>query len=230
MSRRTRQAHPRRRVFFALLLLLVVTLAYTLGWSSFFTVKNVRVVGAPTLAQSQMIGESIQIGEKMARLETRALSNSLKKYTWLDHAQISRNWLQGLVTIRVWTRMPVAVFQAQLLDSNGVLFDLPSDQIARLPRINASNITSAKFAIELLLQLPQDVRSAVLGVSAQGTQSATLTIRSSLQKPPRILNVVWGDLTDTALKIRVYNALLALPENATVKTINVSAPHAPIVK
>ena len=230
MKKRSRKPHSGRRITLAIILLLVATSAYVLGWSSLFTVKQVQVLGAPTAIQSELIGASIHRGEKMARLETRAVSNSLKKYTWLDHAQINRNWLKGLVTIHVWTRTPMAVYQGHLIDSNGVLFDLPNDQISRLPRITAPDTSLVKFALELLLQLPTDVRSNVLGVGTQGMRSATLTIRSSLQNPPRILNVIWGDLTETDLKIRVFNALVALPENAQVKTINVSAPHAPIVK
>ncbi|HUW87958.1 MAG TPA: FtsQ-type POTRA domain-containing protein [Candidatus Paceibacterota bacterium] len=220
----------KRRFILALTILLVVTLAYALGWTSLFTVKHVRVVGAPTTSQSLLIRESIKVGEKMARLETRAVSNSLRKYTWLDHAQISRDWLKGSVTIRVWTRTPVAVFRNHLIDSNGVLFDLPNDQIPHLPQITASKIAPAKFALELLLDFPTNFRAEIIDVRAQGSHTAILTVRTTLLSPSRNVNVIWGDLTDTDLKIRVFNALLSLPENAKVQTINVSAPHAPIVK
>ncbi|MBI3430320.1 MAG: hypothetical protein HY050_09780 [Actinobacteria bacterium] len=230
MKKSRTKLHPRRRFTVALILLLVVTFAYVLGWSSIFTVKQIRVLGAPTASQSQLVGESIRVGEKMARLETRAVTNSLKKYTWLDRAQIDRNWLKGLVTIHVWTRTPVAAYQTQLIDRNGVLFDLPSEQNASLPRIAASNISATRFAVELLLQLPIDLRSNVTALQVQGTRSAVLTIRSSNQNPPRIVNVIWGDSTETDLKVRVFKALLALPENIKVETINVSAPRAPIVK
>jgi hypothetical protein len=46
----------------------------------------------------------------------------------------------------------------------------------------------------------------------------------------RNLLVQWGSLENLPLKVRVYNTLLALPENKTVKKIDLSAPHAPIVK
>ncbi len=230
MKKRTSKSHPGRRKTLAIILLLVVTVAYLLGWSSLFIVKQIRVIGAPSTIQSQQIGESIRSGEKMARLETRAISNSLRKYNWLDHARIDRNWWKGLITIHVWTRTPIAAYQTHLLDSNGVLFDLPSVQISHLPRISSSNISSAKFALDLLLKLPIDFRSNVIAVRGEGTRSAILTVKSSMQSPSRIVTVIWGDSTDTQLKIRVFNALLALPENGTVGTINVSAPHAPIVK
>ena len=228
MTRKVQKA--KRRFILAISLLLVVTFAYALGWTSLFTVKHVRVLGAPTQSQAQLIQESIQVGEKMARIETRAVSNSLKKYTWLDHAQINRNWLTGSVTIHVWTRTPVAVFRTHLIDAQGVLFDLPNDQNSHLPRITATKMSSAKFALELLLELPRVVRADVLNVRTQGSHTGLFTIRSTLLNPPRNVNVIWGDLTDTELKVRVFNALLSLPENANVQTINVSAPHAPIVK
>lgn len=228
MTRKTQKT--KRRSVLALTLLLAVTLAYVLGWTALFTVKQVRVVGAPTPSQSSLIRESIQVGEKMARLETRALSNSFKRYTWLDHAQINRDWLNGSVTIHVWTRTPVAVFRTRLIDSNGVLFDLPSDQISHLPQITAATFVAAKFAIELLLELPTDFRAEVLDVRMQGSHTAILTVRTTLLNRSRNVNVIWGDLTDTELKIRVFNALLSLPENAKVQVLNVSAPHAPIVK
>lgn len=230
MKKRTSKSHPRRRKSLAVILLLVVTVAYLLGWSSLFTVKQIRVIGAPSTIESQLIGESIHSGEKLARLETRAISNSLRKYTWLDHARIDRNWLKGLITIHVWTRTPIAAYQTHLMDSNGVVFDLPSDQISHLPIITTSNISSAKFALDLLLKLPIDFRSNVMAVRVEGARSAILVMKRSIQSPSRVLSVIWGDSTDTELKIRVFNALLALPENGKVSTINVSAPHAPIVK
>jgi hypothetical protein len=46
----------------------------------------------------------------------------------------------------------------------------------------------------------------------------------------RRLLVQWGSLDDLALKVNVYKLLLALPENKSIKRIDLSAPHAPIVK
>lgn len=225
-----RKQRRRGDYLFALLLLILATFAYALGWTSLFTVKEVRVSGAPTPTQSLLIRQSVPLGEKMARLEPRSVSNSLKKYNWLDHAQVTRNWLNGSVSIQVWTRWPVAVFRGKLIDRDGVLFDLPNHKFYSLPKILNAESSSAKLAIDLLVELPVDIRSEVIEVSTQGAHTAVFKIHSSLLKPPRNVTVIWGDLTDTALKVRVFKALLALPENAHVGTVNVSAPHAPIVK
>jgi hypothetical protein len=40
----------------------------------------------------------------------------------------------------------------------------------------------------------------------------------------------WGTNSENELKLKVYKALIALPENANIKRVDVSAPHAPIVK
>jgi hypothetical protein len=44
------------------------------------------------------------------------------------------------------------------------------------------------------------------------------------------LEIRWGSNSENELKIKVYKALIALPENADIKRVDVSAPHAPIVK
>jgi hypothetical protein len=46
----------------------------------------------------------------------------------------------------------------------------------------------------------------------------------------RDLQIAWGKNEKTALKIDVINSLLALPENKNIRKIDISAPHAPIVK
>jgi hypothetical protein len=45
-----------------------------------------------------------------------------------------------------------------------------------------------------------------------------------------VLTVAWGDLTNMSLKVQVFQALIALPENSKITEIDLSAPHAPIVK
>ena len=44
------------------------------------------------------------------------------------------------------------------------------------------------------------------------------------------LTLRFGAANDVDLKIKVFKALVALEENKNISTIDVSAPHAPIVK
>ena len=218
----------RTRMALAIAFIMIVSAAYVLGWSSLFTVKQVVVVGAPNPSEAFAIEHSVHIGGKMARLELQFLSKSLHKYTWLDHSSVSRNWLKGVVTVRVWTRTPIAQFQSHLIDDAGIIFDLPSVGTSHLPIITGSSNISAKFAVSVLTKLPPQLRSQVIAILVHGIDSAILSITDLTLK--RVLTVAWGDQTNMSLKVQVYQALVALPENSKITQIDLSAPHAPIVK
>lgn len=164
----------------------------------------------------------------MARLELQAVAHSLKKYSWLDHSDIGRNWLRGIVSVRVWARTPIAQFRNHLVDSTGVVFDLPSVDTTHMPTISGPSDASAKFAVNILTALPEQLRSQVMGILVHGSDSAILTIKDLTLK--KVLTVAWGDATNMSLKVQVYQALVALPENSHIQKMDLSAPHAPIVK
>jgi len=212
----------------SIVFIVLVSAAYVLGWSSLFTVKQVVVVGSPNPSETFVIQHSIRVGGKMARLESQAIAKSLKTYTWLDHSTISRNWFKGIVTVRVWTRTPIAQFHNHLVDEAGIVFDLPSVDASHLPTIAGPDAASAKFAVNILTALPLQLRSQVRSILVHGSDSAILTINDLTLD--RALTVAWGDETNTALKVQVYQALVALPENSKIHAIDLSAPHAPIVK
>jgi len=222
------RVHRRRRLTIAIGILVIASAAYVLGWSSVFTVKQVLVVGAPNPSEAFIIEHSVHVGDKLARLELQAITKSLEKYPWLDHSKINRNWLKGAITIHVWTRTPIAQFQGHLVDEHGVVFDLPGVDTSRLPSVTGDNAASAKFAADLLTGLPDQLRLQVIGIVVHGSDSAILSIKDPTFN--KVLSVVWGDLTNMSLKVQVYQALLALPENAKIVKVDVSAPHAPIVQ
>jgi cell division septal protein FtsQ len=222
------RVHGRSRIVLSIAFILLVSAAYALGWTSLFTVRQVVVVGAPNPSESFVIQHAVHLGEKMARLDTRALTNSLENYAWLDHSKVSRNWFKGKVTVHVWTRTPIAQFQNQLVDNSGTVFNLPSADVSGLPLIIGPNASSMKFAALLLTQIPRQLRAQVISVEVHGNDFATLSIKEPILK--RVLTLAWGDQTNMSLKVSVYKALVALHENSMITTIDLSAPHAPIVK
>ena len=44
------------------------------------------------------------------------------------------------------------------------------------------------------------------------------------------LRIIWGANSDNSLKIKIYKALLALPENSKIKLMDLSDPTKPTVK
>lgn len=225
---RNSQTLSRTRMALAIVFIVIVSAAYVLGWSSLFTVKQVVVVGAPNPSEAFAIQHSVHLGDKMARLESQTMARSLQKYTWLDHSNISRNWFKGIVTVHVWTRTPIAQFQTHLVDTDGVIFDLPSADASNLPSITGASEASAKFAVNILNGLPDQLRMQVMAILVRGSDSAILSMRNPTLK--RVLTVAWGDQTNMSLKVQVFQALIALPENSKITEVDLSAPHAPIVK
>ena len=223
-----RKGYGKTRLLLSIAFILIVTAAYILGWSSLFTVRQVVVVGAPNPSESFVIEHAVHLGDKMARIDTQALKHSYEKLSWLDHSSVQRNWLKGKVTVHVWTRKAIALFQNHLVDSSGVIFDLPDVQVNGLPLIVGPTVSSAKFAAFLITELSAQLKAQILSVEVHGNDFATLSLKEPTLN--RIVMLTWGDQSNMSFKIEVYQALIALPENSTITTIDLSAPHAPIVK
>jgi cell division septal protein FtsQ len=217
----------------AIMGVVIIALAYLLGWSSIFSVKRVEITGAPTaavLANIEMKSQ-IEVGQQLARVNPQSAARKIEKLSWVKDVAISRNWLSGAVAIEINPRQPLAFFNSdqvpgQTIDEEGQLFSLPGYTNPDLALISAKSPDSALKANELFTQLPESFRSHITSMMA--TSSNTFTLNSTIEG--RDIRIRWGDSQDMALKISVINSLLKLPENKKIKVIDVVAPHAPIVK
>lgn len=212
---------------------IVIALAYLLGWSSIFSVEKVEVTGAPTalvLADIEKKSQ-IQVGQQLARVNPQAISRKIEKLSWVKDVGISRDWLSGVVAIEIIPRQPLAFFNSDLvpgqtIDEDGQLFSLPGYSNSELAIISAKSPESALKANELFTELPENFRSSINSMMV--TSSNTFTLNSTIDG--RDIRIRWGDDQDMTLKISVIESLLKLPENKRIKVIDVVAPHAPIVK
>ena len=217
----------------AIMGVVIIALAYLLGWSSIFSVKKVEITGAPTaavLANIEMKSQ-IEVGQQLARVNPQSAARKIEKLSWVKDVAISRNWLNGVVAIEISPREPLAFFNpdqvpGQTIDEEGQLFSLPGYSNPDLALISAKSPESALKANELFTQLPENFRRNITSMMATSTN--TFTLNSTLEG--RDIRIRWGDSQDMALKISVINSLLKLPENKKIKMIDVVAPHAPIVK
>ena len=157
-----------KRKLIALLAVAVLAGAtYVLGYSTLFTVSSVEVMGS-----NKPITTGITKGEKLARVEPRAISAKIEMLDWVESADVSRNWINGKVVISLTPRTPIAIYKDQVIDSSGSSFVPQGEPPQGLIEINAASIEDAVKAV----------------------------------------------------------AFFTLPENADIKRVDVSAPHAPIVK
>ena len=199
----------------------LVAATYVLGYSSLFTVSAVEVVGS-----KNQINPGISIGQKLARVEPRAIAAKFETLDWVESANVSRNWINGKVTIELTERTPVAIFNNQVIDSTGKSFALRSEPSSPLVQIQASDLEAAVSAVSFFTSLPEELKSALTVVKVRSTGALVLEINNAGKN----LEIRWGTNSDNELKLKVYKALLALPENSAIKRVDLSAPHAPIVK
>jgi cell division septal protein FtsQ len=212
----------------ASVLVLFAALTYLFAWSSIFSVRSISATGAPAgVTEAALISKSeIRIGEKLSRIEPRSIERSLEELSWIKSASIDRNWIKGSVTIAVTPRVAVGMYKGKAIDSSGTLFIAPGKIPAGLPQVSAASPKLGLEAISLFTNLPLEIRQSIISVSAVNENS----ISSWQDENGLKLKVTWGSVKDIDLKVTVLKALLALPENQTLKRVDLSAPHAPIVK
>ncbi len=203
-------------------------LVYLFAWSSIFAVSAISITGAPTPETEKSITQiaDISVGQKLARVEPRAIAHRITHLKWIESVDISRNWINGKVGIVITPRIPSAYFNGATIDASGTIFTLPGFVGADLPRVSAPTPELGLSAIALFQGLPEDFKSNVLSLSAHNDSNFAMQISLG----GREIRVMWGANEKSALKIQVITALIALEENKNIRRIDVSAPHAPIVK
>jgi cell division septal protein FtsQ len=211
----------KRFTFIALPILLLAGSAYLLGYSTVFTVSNVEIIGIKSA-----INPGISKGEKLARIQPRVIATKFENLAWVKNAEVSRNWLNGKVTIRIIERTPIAIYNDKAFDIEGKTFDLQGSGTSELVQIQASDTKSALEAVDLLTVLDSQIKQSLRTVTVQKTGSLDLL----LAQDSGTLEIKWGLNSENELKTRVYEEIIALPENNRVTRIDLSAPHAPIVK
>ena len=211
----------KQRLFIALGVLIFATAGYILGWSSLFTVSSVEIKGSTTLMSSTIVP-----GEKLARVEPRKVAAEFEKNLWIKKADVSRNWISGKVTITQSKRTPIALYDNQAIDADGVSFPTPTDSVKGLPRILAPTAESAVEAAAFFMALPAEIAESVVLVKVRSAQAYVLEIVDG----GKSIELLWGQEGESALKVKVYKALIAQPENSKIFRIDLTAPHAPIVK
>ena len=210
-----------RRLIILLSAVLLAAAAYVLGWSTLFTVSAVEIYGSTTQLNSGIVK-----GQKLARVEPRAIAAKFESLDWVEDAQVSRNWISGKVRIDLTERTPVAIYNNKVIDSNGKSCVLRTTPSRELVQIQAGDLTAATKAVMFFTSLPEDLKSGLSVVKVRSTGALVLVVNNSGKN----LEIRWGIDGDNELKLKVYKALIALPENASIKRVDVSAPNAPIVK
>ena len=211
----------KRSLIAGIVVALLAGLTYVLGYSTLFTVSSIEVIGS-----TRPLNTGIVKGQKLARVEPRAIETQLGKLDWVKSADVSRNWINGKVVVELTSRVPIAIFENQVIDSTAASFVPQGKRPEGLIQIQAAEIEDAKRAVSFLTQLPDELKSSLMVVKVRSTGALVLITKNN----GKDIEIRWGNDSDNELKLKVYRALIALPENADIKRVDVSAPHAPIIK
>ena len=218
----------KHRLFTLLAILLTAGMAYLLGWSNVLTVKEISYTGSPTKSSEATVKNlvSLEVGERLARIEMRKIAGRIQTLPWVNNADLSRNWISGKVVVAVTPRLPIATFNGQLMDANGKRFELPGGYDSKLPSVFAKDPKSGLAAIKLFTKLPTEFSTRTSAFTATSPEN----INFKITEGKRSINVIWGADNEIDLKLKVYKALIALPENSKIGKIDLTEPRSPIVK
>lgn len=230
----------KRELSIGALFLVIATSAYLLGWTNLLTVKEISVTGSPnTTITTQILNlAGVNKGEKLARIEPRSINSKFEStsFNWIKSIKISRNWFSGTVSINLATRYPVARLNGsdEFLDSEGVRFALPAEFSTfkgqnDLVLISATSPNNQRAAVQFFSTLPPEFKRELTGLSASSSANFQVTIKGNA-KGGKQLRINWGSASDTALKVKIYKALIALPENSKISSMDLSDPNSPTVK
>ena len=207
--------------------IVISSLTYLLGWSSVFTVKRVEFSGITNPNQISAVQNKVGklTSTKLARIEPRQIARSISSLSWVAEAEVSRNWFSSSVTIAVKPREPIGAFAGRYIDSSGIVFDHVGAPV-QVPQLSAPSAEIGLSAAKLFASFPQDFRQNISSMSARSTNDFSMIMGGQ----SRSLTLRFGDAQEIDLKIKVFKALIERPENKNISTVDVSAPHAPIVK
>lgn len=238
----------KRELTVGIIVLLIATLAYLFGWTNIFTVKKLEIIGAPNPAITNTVirFSDVKLGQKLARVEPRNIEGKLTSsgIDWLESVDISRNWISGKVVIDLKPREAVATTGDRFVDPSGFPFLSPVEIKEKLPELVGKSMQERADGIKLYQMLPDSFQSQVIKIVASSQDNFQFYVEiSGLEKSGakdssnssnsgklRVIKLNWGSPRDSDVKLKIYKALLELPENNQIKSMDLSDPTKPSVR
>lgn len=234
-AKRFKQATKNRRIVigtslsaFGALLLLVLATVFT----PLLAVEKIQVTGISRLKEKSIFNAlTSQIGKPLPTISSSDISKSLESFPLVESFSII-SLPPHTLRIQIAERQPIGVIQISgtnyLYDPAGVRVGIANGS-ENLPAISiqGSPEKSKQFqaAIDVLLALPSDLLQRVAEINAKSKDDVTLRLRGYAGQ-----RIIWGDGSDSVLKSRVLDALIANQKKSDRVTYDVSSPNAPVVR
>jgi hypothetical protein len=102
------------RLILPISILLVGALAYLLGFSQVFVVKEIKIdIKDKSIAREVEDRLSqppavVKLGNQIARVDRREIANRLRQFAWVENVELDRNLINGKLRIKIISRTPIA--------------------------------------------------------------------------------------------------------------------------
>lgn len=213
--------------FGSLSLLVIATLV-----TPIMAVQTIQVEGIKLLKEDSVVNAlKKQIGKPLPLVNAANVAESLKPFSLIESFSLV-SLPPNTLLVRVSERQPIGVVQVSgtnyLYDPAGVRISIATGRES-LPRILIANEPEKskefKAAIEVLMALPANLLGKVSEINAKSKDDVVLSLRGlSGQK------IIWGDGSDSVLKSKVLEALIANQKSTDRVAYDVSSPNAPVVR
>lgn len=213
---------------FGSLLVLVLATIFT----PILAVEKIEVGGIKRLKEKSIVNAlTSQLGKPLPTVSSSDIATALKAFPLIESFSII-SLPPHTLRIQISERQPIGVISVNgtryLYDPAGVRIGIATGT-ENLPIIsiagNPEKSTQFKAAIEVLLALPADLLERVAEINAKSKDDVTLQLRGYAGQ-----RIIWGDGSDSVLKSRVLDALIANQKKTDRVTFDVSSPNAPVVR
>ena len=213
---------------------IAILLAIVAGatFSPALAIKEIYVTGTERI-KPELISKALQghIGTPLPLLDEKAIAKSLASFALIESfsaTAVPPNGLQVKISERQAISVVAVKGERWLYDPAGVKVakatgseELPEIQISEEPR----NSQRYRNAIEVLMALPEDLLHQVEFIEARSKDDVQMSLRTSREQ-----RIIWGDSSDSVLKSKVLQALMANHRKTKSVTFDVSSPNAPVVR
>ena len=211
------------------ILLLIVGVA---TFSPALAIKEIYVTGTDRI-KPELISKALQshIGTPLPLLDEQEVAKSLGSFALIESFSAIALPPNGL-EVKISERQAICIVNVKgerwLFDPAGVRV-APASGESALPEIliteNPRNSQRFRNAIDVLMALPEDLLDQVEFIEAKSKDDVQMSLRSS-----RDQRIIWGDSSESVLKSKVLQALMANHRKTQSVTFDVSSPNAPVVR
>ena len=210
----------------------LLALVFATIFTPLLAVEKIEVGGLKRLKEKSIVNAlTSQIGKPLPMVSPAEISKALTAFALIESFSVV-SLPPHTLKIQISERQPIGVI---LLGGTNYLYDPAGVRIGiasggeRLPKISISGDPedSKEFdaAIEVLMALPASLLERVSEINAKSKDDVTLRLRGYSGQ-----RIIWGDGSDSVLKSKVLDALVANQKETDRVTFDFSSPNAPVVR